>query len=331
LLEKVRIMSEKIQILEIRSELGAGTRGASLGTGAIKVASLKVGDPYFAQYPLHLVPNENELLFRPTQTTRHAKYIKGILKVYNYVAEAMDELLHERTEFIVILSGDHSSAGASISGLKTAFPEKRLGVIWVDAHADMHTPYTTPSGNLHGMPLALSLGFDNLDKRRNDPSPEVSMYWNQLKYVGNIAPKIYPEDLVFIALRDTEDEEDFLIDQHEVKTFRVKDVNERGAVKIAEETLDYLKNCDMLYISFDVDSMDCNLVSKGTGTPVPDGLSVSQAEELLCRLAADERLTCMEVTEVNPLLDEKCNLMAETAFQVLRKVTDVVETRLRKK
>ena len=72
-------MSEHIQILEIRSELGAGTRGASLGIGAVKVASLKVSDPYFAQYPLHLVPNENELLFRPTATTKHAKYIKGIL------------------------------------------------------------------------------------------------------------------------------------------------------------------------------------------------------------------------------------------------------------
>jgi arginase len=324
-------MSEHIQILEIRSELGAGTRGASLGIGAVKVASLKVSDPYFAQYPLHLVPNENELLFRPTATTKHAKYIKGILKVYNYVAEAMDELLHEKTEFIVILSGDHSSAGASISGLKTAFPDKRLGVIWVDAHADMHTPYTTPSGNLHGMPLALAMGFDNLDKRRNDLSPEVSMYWNQLKNVGNISPKLNPEDLVFIALRDTEEEEDFLIDQHEIKTIRVKEVREKGAQQIADETLEYLKDCEMLYISFDVDSMDCNLVSKGTGTPVPDGLSVQEAQDILCRLAKDERLACMEVTEVNPLLDEKCNLMAETAFNILRKVTDVVEDRLRKK
>lgn len=322
-------MSERIQILEIRSELGAGTRGASLGIGAMKVASLKANDTYFAQYPLHLVPNENEMLFRPTNTTRHAKYIKGILKVYNYVAEAMDELLHERTEFIIILSGDHSSAGASIAGLKTAFPEKRLGVIWIDAHADMHTPYTTPSGNIHGMPLALSLGFDNLDKRRNDPSPEVSMYWNQLKYVGNIAPKIYPEDLVFIALRDTEDEEDFLIEQHEVKTFRVAEVREKGAVAIADATLDYLKDCDMIYISFDVDSMDCDLVSRGTGTPVPEGLTQQEALDILCRLTLDTRVTCMEVTEVNPLLDNKCNTMAETAFSILSKVTEVVDERLR--
>ncbi len=323
-------MSEKIQILEIRSELGAGTRGASLGIGAIKVASLKANSTYFAQYPLHIVPNENELLFRPMHTTRHAKYIKGVLKIYNYVAEAMDELLHERTEFIVILSGDHSSAGASIAGLKAAFPEKRLGVIWVDAHADMHTPYTTPSGNIHGMPLALSLGLDNLDKKRNDPSPEVSMYWNQLKNVGNVMPKIYSEDLVFIALRDTEEEEDFLIEQHEIKTFRVAELQEKGAKAIAEATLDYLKDCDMIYISFDVDSMDCHLVSCGTGTPVPDGLSPQEAEDLLCCLAADPRTTCIELTEVNPLLDNKCNVMAETAFQVLSRVTEVVEERLRK-
>jgi arginase len=324
-------MSEKIQILEIRSELGAGTRGASLGIGAVKVASLKVGDPYFAQYPLHLVPNENELLFRPTQTTRHAKYIKGILKVYHYVVDSMNDLKNDNTQFLVILSGDHSSAGASIAGLRAAYPEKRLGVIWVDAHADLHTPYTSPSGNIHGMPLAVSLGFDNLDKRRNNPSPEVSMYWNQLKQVADISPKIYPEDLVFIALRDTEEEEDFLIEQHEVKTFRVAELKEKGAEKIAKETLDYLNACDLIYISFDVDSMDCDLVSKGTGTPVPNGLTVPQTKELLKTLASDKRTICMELTEVNPLLDEKCNVMAETAFDVLREVTDVVEKRLRYK
>lgn len=324
-------MSEKIQILEIRSELGAGTRGASLGIGAVKVASLKVGDPYFAQYPLHLVPNENELLFRPTQTTRHAKYIKGILKVYHYVVDSMNDLKNDNTQFLVILSGDHSSAGASIAGLRAAYPEKRLGVIWVDAHADLHTPYTSPSGNIHGMPLAVSLGFDNLDKRRNNPSPEVSMYWNQLKQVADISPKIYPEDLVFIALRDTEEEEDFLIEQHEVKTFRVAELKEKGAEKIAKETLDYLNACDLIYISFDVDSMDCDLVSKGTGTPVPNGLTVPQTKELLKSLASDKRTICMELTEVNPLLDEKCNVMAETAFEILREVTDEVEKRLRHK
>lgn len=322
-------MAERIQILEIRSELGAGTRGASLGIGAMKVASLKEEDLFFAQYPVHLVPNENELLFRPTGTTKHAKYIKGVLKVYNYVAGSMTKHLRDETRFIIALSGDHSSAGASIAGLKQAFPEKRLGVIWVDAHADMHTPYTTPSGNIHGMPLALSLGFDNLDKRRNDLSPEVAMYWNQLKSVGELSPKIYPEDLVFIALRDTEDEEDFLIDQHEVRTFRVAEVREKGAVQVAEETLEHLKDCDMIYISFDVDSMDCNLVSCGTGTPVPEGLSPAEARDLLCRLALDERLLCMEVTEVNPLLDEKCNKMAETAFRILSEVTEVVDDRLR--
>lgn len=321
-------MNEPIQILEIRSELGAGTRGASLGIGAIKVASLKSNDPYFAQYPLHLVPNENELLFRPNTTTKYAKYIKGILKVYNYVAESMDELYHDNTSFLVILSGDHSSAGASIAGIKSAFPDKKIGVIWVDAHADMHTPYTTPSGNMHGMPLALSLGFDNLEKKKNEPSPEVVMFWNRLKHLGNLSPKIYPEDMVFIALRDTELEEDHLIDKHQIKTIRVKELREKSPKQIVSETLDYLKNCDLIYLSFDVDSMDCNLVSKGTGTPVPDGLSPEEAKDILCGFARDPRLICMEVTEVNPLLDDKCNLMAETAFQILRAVTDQVQDRL---
>jgi len=321
---------ENIQILEIRSELGAGTRGASLGIGAMKVASLKMNDTYFAHYPLHLVPNENEILFRPSSTTRHAKHIKGILKVYNYVADAMDQLLTEGTQFLTILSGDHSSAGASIAGLRKAYPDKRLGVVWVDAHADLHTPYTTPSGNVHGMPLAASLGFDNLDMRRNNLSPELNVYWEQLKRVGDISPKIYPEDLVFIGLRDTEKEENFLIDQHKVKVFEVPEVQEKGALRIAEETLHYLQNCDMIYVSFDVDSMDSNLVSEGTGTPVPNGLTPEEARKLLCRFAQEDRLKCMEVTEVNPLLDNKRNLMAETAFSILRSVTDTVEERLRK-
>ncbi|MGB0850963.1 MAG: arginase family protein, partial [Bacteroidia bacterium] len=113
-----------------------------------------------------------------------------------------------------------------------------------------------------------------------------------------------------------------------IKNISVGELKLKGAEQIAEETLAYLDHCDLLYISFDVDSMDCNLISHGTGTPVPNGLDELEATTLLTELAKSDKLCCFEVTEINPTLDEKTNTMAETAFRVLDKVTDVIESNI---
>jgi arginase len=318
--------NDKIRLLEVPSELGAGTRGASLGIGAIKVAALNAKNNYFSKYTSTIIPNENELLFEDSPT-QYANYIDGIVKVYNYVSHYVSEEVTHNKRFPIVLAGDHSTAGATITGIKKSNPNKRLGVIWVDAHADLHTPYTTPSGNMHGMPLAVCLGIDNIEHKRNNIPKEIEEHWHKLKHMGGVYPKIEANDLVFIALRDTEAEEDFLTDRLGIRNFAVKEVREKGTQQTVKEVLAYLNNCDMIYISFDVDSMDCDLVSRGTGTPVPNGLSEEEATDIVCGLVADPKTCCLEVTEVNPTLDNKKNTMAETAFRVLDRATNVVKNR----
>jgi arginase len=177
------------------------------------------------------------------------------------------------------------------------------------------------------MPLAVCLGIDNIEHQRNDIPQEIADHWHKLKHMGGVYPKIEANDLVFIALRDTEAEEDFLTQRLGIRNFSVKEVREKGTEQTVEEVLAYLNSCDMIYISFDVDSMDCDLVSKGTGTPVPNGLSEEEATEIVCGLVADPKTCCLEVTEVNPTLDNKKNTMAETAFRVLDRATNVVKNR----
>ena len=134
-----------IKILENRSEIGAGTRGAGLGIDAIKTAALKRGSKFFRGIKRKKIKTENALLYSEVANP-FAKYIDGILRVYLKVCAEIENTMKKEDFFPIILSGDHSSAGGTIAGIKLAYPEKRLGVIWIDAHADIHSPYTTPSG-----------------------------------------------------------------------------------------------------------------------------------------------------------------------------------------
>lgn len=307
---------KKLKFIEVKSEIGAGTRGASMGIDAIKIAALDLGSNLFNQYQSIEVPNENNQLFDYVGTS-YGKRLKGIVTMYERITKSVADTL-KKNEFPVVLSGDHSNAGGTISGIKSAFPKSRLGVIWIDAHADMHSPYTTPSGNVHGMPLAASLNEDNLSNRVNKPDKETIELWNKLKKMGGIAPKINYSDLVFISLRDVEPEEDSLIKKNNVKVFTTNEVRKKGVESIARDVLAYLKKCTHIYISFDVDSMDSS-ISKGTGTPVRNGITEKEAGSLLVRLIQNERICCFEICEVNPTLDKE-NLMAENTFEILQKV-----------
>ena len=307
-----------IKIIEVKSELGAGTRGASLGVDAIKIAALDFGSRYFKQYNSVEVQNENHLLLEATGS-QYAKRISGVLTIVERVAEEVTKTLQHK-DFPIVLAGDHSSSAGTLSGIKKTFPKSRLGVIWIDAHADMHSPYTTPSGNLHGMPLAMVLDEDNIDQKVNTLDQETVNYWYQLKNIGNIAPKITYQDLVFISVRDTEAPEDYLIKKNNVKAFSTADIRKRGVEKIAIEALQYLDHCDLIYVSFDVDSMDA-AISKGTGTPVTNGLTEREAGNLVSRLMTSDKVCCFEMVEVNPTLDKE-NLMAENAFEILVRATN---------
>jgi arginase len=313
-----------IRFIEVPNELGAGTRGASLGIEAIKIAGLNADNHLFKKIPSVRITPLNHLLHEDIETP-HAKYVEGLVQIFKKVNRKVShELVKGR--FPIVLAGDHSTAAATISGIKTAHPDKRLGVIWIDAHADLHNAYTTPSGNVHGMPLAIATQEANPSNHRNEIVGKTKSQWKKLCNTGINGPWIRTEDIVFIGVRSTEPEEDFLIAEKQIPNHTVEQLRSRSPEIVAQESLNQLAGCDLIYISFDVDSMDCELVSRGTGTPVENGFSEQEANDLVLALLEDPRVCCLEIVEVNPTLDNKCNLMAETAFRILNNAVDKISS-----
>lgn len=313
-------MEKKVKFIEVRSEIGAGTRGASLGVDAIKIAALDYGSDLFNRFDSVRVQDENRMLFNKISHS-YAKRIRGVLGIYERLAGIISESINN-DEFPIVLAGDHSTAGGTISGIRLADPKKKVGVIWIDAHADIHSPYTTPSGNVHGMPLAAVLNEDNIGSAVNEPAEQTVKEWNKLKNIGGISPKIRYEDLVYIGVRDVEPEEAHLLRKHNVKMISVADVKRNGIDKVSRQALSHLSHCDLIYISFDVDSMDSS-ISKGTGTPVRNGLTEKEASGLCVRLVQNSKVCCFELCEVNPTLDKE-NKMAEISFEILQKVVSQI-------
>jgi arginase len=258
------------------------------------------------------------------QNTTYALRIGKVLSVCEGLSDAVKLTLMDNN-FPVVLSGDHSSALGSISGIKCTYPDKRVGVVWIDAHADIHSPYTTPSGNIHGMPLAAALADDNIDCKVNEVSETTFVNWNAMKNIGGIAPKVLYDDIVYFGVRDTEEPENYTISKHGIKNYRVEETRYRGMEVCLTEALNRLSNCDVIYISFDVDSMDCDLISKGTGTPVSKGFDQNEIKEIINGIIKSNKVVCVELVEVNPCLDNKGNKMAETAFEVLADITKTIE------
>ena len=311
---------KNIKLIEVPSEIGAGTRGASLGVEAIKIAALDSMSNFFVHFPSEKIEVENKLLFEPIQSP-YAKRIQGVLTMYERISKAVSESI-KGNFFPVVISGDHSNAGGTIAGIKMAKPKSKLGVIWIDAHADLHTPYTTPSGNMHGMPLATAIAEDNEEYKIHDLDEITHRLWEQLKSLGKISPKVLPEDVVLISLRDFEKEEKHLIEKHGIKVITTGDIRRNGAEIVYRKVIRYLSDCTDIYVSFDVDSLDSS-ISKGTGTPVSNGLKEREAEDLISKFMQHRKICCFEITEVNPTLDKE-NLMAEIAFNILQRSVNVL-------
>jgi arginase len=311
---------KNIKLIEVPSEIGAGTRGASLGIDAVKIAALDFMSNFFVHFPSEKIPTENKLLFEPIESP-YAKRIKGVTTMYERVSKAVQESIKSNF-FPVVLSGDHSTAGATIAGIKMAKPKSKLGVIWIDAHADLHTPYTTPSGNMHGMPLASAIAEDNEENAVHEIDSDTKRAWDALKHIGKIAPKVLPEDIVFISLRDYEREERNLIEKYGMKVITTNEVRRKGPENIVRAVIRYLSDCTDIYVSFDVDSLDSS-ISKGTGTPVSNGLREREAEDLISKFMQNRKICCFEITEVNPTLDKE-NLMAEIAFNILQRSVNIL-------
>ena len=311
-------MSNKLRFIFNPSELGAGTRGASLGPEAILSAARAKTSKLFKDREIRIIQDQNHLLDKQNEGS-FAKNIDGIISVFHSVENEINEALSSK-DFPIIIAGDHSSAGATISSISRFYPNKKLGVLWIDAHADLHTPYSTPSGNMHGMPLATALGFDNLACKRNEVDGVTVEKWNKLK-----SNSLHPENLIYIAVRDTEKEEDFLINQFNIKNYSVEDVRQLGMDNLINELNKKFSEVDYLYVSFDVDSMDPELTSHGTGTPVPNGLSPEEANQILLGACKNDKLVALEIVEINPCLDEKKNKMAETALVIIESIVETLE------
>ncbi|WP_415226349.1 arginase [Psychromonas sp.] len=281
------------KLLIVECDLGGFKQGASQG-GAAVVLQLK-NKPKL----LNIIKTPNCILRK--SSTPQAHYLDEINQCIESLSKEVSDFLQENgDEKLIVFSGDHSTACGTLAGVKNAYPNKRIGAIWIDAHADINSPYTSDSGNMHGMPVAAAMGFDHKEIAINKLNNITYSLWESTKSICNKA--IHPDDFVYIGIRDLDKIEWDIIDQHNIKYYSVEDVKLAGGANIAQQTLDYLSLCDFIYISFDIDSLDSSLVP-GTGMPADNGLSLDCVNSLFDTLLRSKKIKALEVVEVNPLLD----------------------------
>ncbi len=274
-------------------DLGAGRRGVDMGPSALRLAKIaqtleslghKVTDLGNVEVPI----------FEASKDKQKLPYAEIIAKTCKNAYEILKNL--DDDSFPLVLGGDHSIAMGSVAGVAR---RKRTGLLWIDAHSDVNTPQTSPSGNIHGMPLSHLLGFG--DKRLLD-------IWG-----GDAV--INPKDVVFIGLRSVDRPERQFIKDNNLKVYTMKEIDTRGMAEVAEEAINYLSNLDALHVSFDADGLDPS-IAPGVGTPVRGGLNYREAHLLMELLADAQIVTSLDIVEVNPILDIK-NKTAELMVEML--------------
>ena len=319
-----------VSLVEVDCDLGAGKPGAGAGIELLKNAAKhqqdlrRISESLIAEIRGEQTQSANAATAGKS-TTPHARHIKTIAEVMHDAANLVCTTLQQET-FPLVLAGDHSTAASTIAGIRRAHPQSRLGVIWIDAHADIHSPFTTPSGNMHGMPLAIACRHDNLSEAINDPDPITRQLWTDLQDLhGQESAAIRFHDLIYVGVRDTEDAEDVTLANHTIPVISTAEVRNDGAIQAANRCLSHLADVDLIYVSFDVDAMD-STICKGTGTPVPGGLWAHEAVLLLRTLLSDPRVCCWEICEINPYLDE-LNTLAEVSLGIFRAGLEVLGQR----
>jgi len=309
----------RIALVEVDSDLGAGRAGAGGGIELLHKSALQRA----------LATRRTALRGRQqarASTTPHARNIDAIRTVLEEASSLVCETLQQH-EFPVVLGGDHSTAAGTIAGIAKAFPDKRLGIVWIDAHADIHSPYTSLSGNMHGMPIAIAGRFDNAANAVNALDAVTLAHWEACKSLGRQGKEnLDLRDLVYVSVRDTEPAEDAAIAQFGIPVFRTADIRRLGPEAVAQACLDHLCDADILYVSFDVDSMDA-AICMGTGTPVAGGITADEAARINRRLVSDPRVVCWEICEINPELDLR-NSTGQVSLMVYEQTLDALQTRL---
>lgn len=303
---------QSIHFIQILSDIGAGKRGSHEGVKWLMQRHQLSQTTVFENH------SETEFLQKP------AKYIDNLQQFFQALLPRLSNI-YKNEPFPLLLSGDHSNAIGTISALCKAYPEHRIGVVWIDAHADLHTPYTTPSGNLHGMSLAALIREDNQECALHSVNQNAQEHWQALKQLAPQSQGILPQDICFLGLRDYEPPEAALLERFNIPRFSSKQIRELGFESVFEAMKKQFNQVDMLYVSLDVDSLDSRLLD-ATGTPVIDGFTEQEVSSLLAHLLAHPKLAAFEITEFNPTLSPETK-QYELVARLLAEVVTHIKNR----
>ncbi|TJX13888.1 arginase [Tissierella creatinini] len=279
-------INSNISIIGVAMDLGAGTPGVALGPSALRYAGLtkRLEDiGYDIEDTGDIMAEKN---MPPYQSIGKLKFLEQVVKVNTDLCNKVSEVM-EKGRFPLILGGDHSIAIGTIAGILQY--KNNPGIIWFDAHADINTEETSPTGNIHGMPVAVSLGFGH----------------EKLISIGGDDKKINPEKIVYIGCRDVDAGEKRFLKELGITVFTMHEVDKYGMTEIIERAIKIAgTDTDGIHVSFDLDSLD-PLYVMGTGTRVPGGLSYRESNFALEMIAQSGKLISAEFVEVNPLIDHK--------------------------
>jgi arginase len=282
-------MAEKIRIIGVPMDLGASRRGVDMGPSALRVAGLQSRLKQLG----HQVEDIGNIFVKQAEEQHYgekrAKYLDEIAETCKGLAEIIRKTLEENM-VPVVLGGDHSIAVGSIAGISAHFQKasKRVGLIWLDAHGDMNTPDSSPSGNVHGMPLAAVIGYG---------APELTDLAGQ-------KPMIDPRNVSLVGIRDLDSKERRLIKDSGVHVFTMRDIDERGMRDVMAEALRFASDdTGGVAVSLDMDCVD-PADAPGVGTPVRGGVTYRESHLALEMIADSKSLVSFELVEINPVIDE---------------------------
>ena len=290
-----------IAIIGAPLDLGQGRRGVDMGPSALRVASLNARLKALGYDVEDLGNIAVEQAEAAPAGDRHAKFLPQIADACDQLATRVHSAL-SRDRLPVVLGGDHSVAIGTVTGVARYYRERgqRIGLIWLDAHADMNTPDTSPSGNIHGMPLACIAGLG--------PGALVDL--------GGFRPKVAPENIVIVGLRDVDLTERPQVRDSGVRVFTMRDIDERGLRSVMEEATRLASaGTAGFHVSLDMDFVDPQH-APGVGTAVRGGVTYREAHLAMEMICDSRNVTSLEVVEVNPVLDE-ANRTADLAVELI--------------
>jgi arginase len=282
-------MPQKVRIIGVPMDLGQSRRGVDMGPSALRVAGLKARVKQLG----HTVEDIGNLEVKQPEEMqvgeKRAKYLQEIAETCQDIAKAVQESLREGF-FPLVLGGDHSIAAGVAAGVASHFrkDEKRIGYLWLDAHGDMNTPESSPSGNVHGMPLAAIMGYGA----------------DELVNLGGFKPKAEPGNIVIVGARDLDAQERKIVKKSGIHVFTMRDIDERGMREVMADALKYATDdTDGIAVSLDMDFVDPS-DAPGVGTPVRGGVTYREAHLAMEMIADSESMASLEVVEINPVIDE---------------------------